>query len=165
MALLIVRKRNFVKDSATFYLDTEDNIVPIGTKLYHVGSLLGQGGANSMTAGIMSQIGRTINLGGGEGTVFDQTTVTAFPGSSGGGVFLANSGQYIGMLVRGAGETFNFVVPIRRMKNYAERAGVLWALDPKVPVPAYEEIMKLNIEGVAGGKVEMKKAEADTQQP
>ncbi|HAT67623.1 MAG TPA: hypothetical protein DCS66_24005, partial [Flavobacteriaceae bacterium] len=59
------------------------------TELYHVGSLLGQTGSNSMTRGIVSQVGRVLNLGSGDGTVFDQTTVTAFPGSSGGGVFLS----------------------------------------------------------------------------
>jgi len=37
-----------------------DEIVPIGTELFHVGSLLGQVGSNSMTRGIMSKVGRQI---------------------------------------------------------------------------------------------------------
>jgi hypothetical protein len=132
LALLMIRKMNFVNANTVFHLDKPD-IIPIGTGLYHVGSLMGQVGSNSMTSGIMSQIGRVLDLGSGGGRVFDQTTATAFPGSSGGGVFIADmedhKGQYCGMLVRGGGETFNFIVPIRRMKSWAKRVGVEWALD------------------------------------
>ena len=58
LALLRVRKLNFVTDTVTFYLDKE--IPPLGEDLLHVGSLLGQMGANSMTDGIYSQHGRLI---------------------------------------------------------------------------------------------------------
>ena len=114
LALLMVRKLGITDNSAVFY-DTENDILPIGTKVFHVGSLNGQFGANSMTDGIMSQIGRILNIGSaGGGVVFDQTTVNAFPGSSGGGVFVAGDseetkqhrGQYCGMIVRGAGGNF-----------------------------------------------------------
>ena len=74
--------------------------------------------------------------------LFDQTTVTAFPGSSGGGVFLTD-GQYIGMLVRGAGETFNLIVPIRRMAKWAKSEKIEWAMNPEKKAPKLEEIMKL----------------------
>ena len=153
LALLIVRKTGFVDVSAQFYL--EDKLIPIGTSLFHVGSLLGQVGANSMTQGIMSQQGRVLQIGNGEGVVFDQTTVTAFPGSSGGGVFLSGlgndnlkseQGKYIGMLVRGSGEGFNFIVPIRRMKRWAERVNIQWALDPAVQTPLLDELMAEKIE-------------------
>ena len=140
LALLRVRKKNFIHSSAEFYLGGP--IPQLGTDLFHVGSLLGQQGANSMTTGIVSQHGRLINK-----KVFDQTTVTAFPGSSGGGVYLCD-GRYIGMLVRGAGEGFNLVVPIRRMYLWAKSAGVEWAIDPKVDVPSDEELAKLPIEDV-----------------
>lgn len=140
LALLRVRKRDFIKSSAVFY---EDEAIPsIGTRLLHVGSLLGQMGANSMTDGIMSQHGRVLGK-----RVYDQTTVTAFPGSSGGGVYLED-GQYVGMLVRGAGEGFNLIVPIRRLKEWAENANVSWAIDPDVPMPTEEELMKLPIEDI-----------------
>ena len=143
LAILIVRKRGFVDASTQFYL--EDKTVDIGTNLFHVGSLLGQSGANSMTAGIMSQVGRVLNLGSGDGTVFDQTTVTAFPGSSGGGVFLTD-GKYVGMLVRGAGETFNLVVPVRRMRSWVKTRGIEWVLDPNAPMPTLEYIKNIEIE-------------------
>ena len=161
LALLMIRKRAFTDDSAVLY-DGKDNVVPIGTKLFHVGSLLGQFGANSLTTGIVSQIGRIINIGSsGGGVVFDQTTVNAFPGSSGGGVFIAggpnmeaHKGQYCGMIVRGAGETFNLVVPIRRMRSWALAAGCLWAIEnnPK-NTPTLAELTddKWVIENMGGG--------------
>lgn len=155
LALLMVRKFGFVDNSANFYQDNDEKGLALGTQLYHVGSLLGAEGSNSMTTGIMSQIGRTIALNGGAKVLFDQTTVTAFPGSSGGGVFLT-SGEYVGMLVRGAGETFNLIVPIRRMNKWAKTENILWALDKNVPAPTLEEIEKLPIEKM--GKAEETKS-------
>ena len=127
LAILEIRKREFVKQSCVFHLS--DNIPSIGSNLLHVGSLQGQMGANSMTDGMMSQHGRILNS-----KVYDQTTVTAFPGSSGGGVYL-DSGAYIGMVTRGTGETFNLIVPIRRIKKWAKSVNSLWAIDPTVPLP------------------------------
>ena len=140
LALLMVRAKDYGKDTAEFYLDEKEKIIPIGTRLFHVGSLLGQMGANSMTTGIVSQVGRTMGK-----VEFDQTTVTAFPGSSGGGVFLQN-GSYVGMLVRGAGENFNLIVPIRRIKDWAEKNKVLWAIDPAVALPSLDLIESYSIE-------------------
>lgn len=132
LALLEVRKQNFATESTTFYLSEETP--GIGSELYHVGSMKGQIGANSLTTGVIAQIGRVLDLGA-TGVVFDQTTVTAFPGSSGGGVYMQDTGEYVGMLVRGADGTFNFIVPIRRIQEWAEANGVEWALDPSLPVP------------------------------
>ena len=140
LALLMVRARDYGKASAKFYLSKDEPIIPIGTQLFHVGSLLGQMGANSMTSGIISQVGRI------HGKVeFDQTTVTAFPGSSGGGVYLQN-GEYVGMIVRGAGEGFNLMVPVRRIERWAKRHNIMWALDPKLRAPPVEDIRALPVE-------------------
>jgi hypothetical protein len=147
LALLMVRKRGFVDVNTEFHV-TEPVIIDIGTKLFHVGSLMGQLGANSMTSGIMSQVGRVMSVGSGGGVIFDQTTATAFPGSSGGGIFIAgvedglkdHRGKYCGMLVRGAGETFNLMVPIRRMKAWAKNVGVEWALDKSIPLPLLADL-------------------------
>lgn len=144
LALLKVRKLNFVTDSVTFYLDKK--IPKLGTDLWHVGSLLGQMGSNSMTDGIYSQTGRLIPQLNKH--VFDQTTVAAFPGSSGGGVYLKSDARYVGMLVRGAGETFNLIVPIRRMVQWAEKNKIMWALDAKVKMPTSEELAKIPVEDV-----------------
>ncbi len=142
LALLRIRKYNFVKDTVTFYLD--EDILPLGTDLLHVGSLLGQMGANSMTDGIYSQHGRLIKSL--NKFIFDQTTCTAFPGSSGGGVYLKKDARYVGMLVRGAGEGFNLIVPVRRMVDYCEQHKIMWALDPKLPMPTEEKINEMPIE-------------------
>lgn len=151
LALLILRKQDFVQASAKFYL--KDDPPELGTTLFHVGSLLGQSGANSMTSGIVSQVGRVLDLGKSSGHIFDQTTVTAFPGSSGGGVFLAaegeDRGKYIGMLVRGAGEGFNLIVPTRRLKQWCADSSLLWAIDESVAPPTLEEVRAIRVEDSA----------------
>jgi len=155
LALLRIRKFNFVKDTVTFYLG--EDIPTLGTELLHVGSLLGSAGANSMTDGIYSQHGRilkSINK-----YIYDQTTVTAFPGSSGGGVYLKSDAKYVGMLVRGAGEGFNLIVPVRRMKDYCEKHKIMWALDPKVKMPSEDELKKIPIEHEPKEKKENSDAE------
>jgi len=151
LALLMIRKLDFSSSSAKFHLDKECKGLGLGTQLYHVGSLLGENGSNSMTTGIMSQVGRMVSLNNSNKILFDQTTVTAFPGSSGGGVFLTD-GQYVGMLVRGAGETFNLIVPMRRMTKWAEEENIMWALDDNIKPPSLEDIEKLSVENL--GKVE-----------
>jgi hypothetical protein len=129
LALLQVRKLDFAPEGgAKFYLDKE--IPPIGTELYHVGSLLGQMGSNS----------------GSNGVVFDQTSVTAFPGSSGGGVYIKTNGLFMGMLVRGTEGGFNLVVPIRRLHDWAKRNKIEWAVDPNVKTPDLDELAKLVVE-------------------
>lgn len=143
LALLRIRKTGFNQASAEFYLGEE--IPPIGTKLYHVGSLLGVGGANSMTSGIISQQGRI--LGGSLKYEFDQSTASALPGSSGGGIYLED-GKYIGMLVRGADATFNFFVPIRRMIAWSKENNMLWMIDPKEKMPTAKELDAMPIEDV-----------------
>jgi S1-C subfamily serine protease len=155
LALLMIRKADFVHESLKFYVDDEGTGLPLGSQLFHVGSLLGEDGSNSMTTGIMSQVGRTVSLSGGSKVLFDQTTVTAFPGSSGGGVFTTD-GRYIGMLVRGAGETFNLIVPVRRMKAWAESEKLIWAMDPKAEAPSLGEIEKMAVESKGDLKEESK---------
>ena len=144
LALLRVRKLNFLDDTVKFKLDSK--IPKLGTDLWHVGSLLGEMGSNSMTDGIYSQTGRLIKQLNKH--VFDQTTVAAFPGSSGGGVFLKSDASYVGMLVRGAGETFNLIVPVRRMQEWCEKNDITWALDPKVALPSDDELAKIPVEDV-----------------
>jgi hypothetical protein len=112
-----------------------------------------------MTSGIMSQHGRILkNL---NKHIFDQTTCTAFPGSSGGGVYLKSDAKYVGMLVRGAGEGFNLIVPIRRMVEYCQENKIMWALDKNVPMPTEVELKKMPIENAPKEKEEVKDAEKE----
>lgn len=141
LALLRVRKKGFAgSSSARFYVD--DVIPEIGTTLLHVGSFLGDPGAGSFSIGNLSQVGRLLSQ-----TVFDQTSVVAYPGSSGGGVYLQD-GRYIGMLVRASGPSFNYIVPARRIRAWAFAAQVYWAIDPNVTAPTDEELSarKLSVE-------------------
>jgi hypothetical protein len=142
LALLRLRKKNFVKSSVSF---DSKGIVPVGTDLLHVGSLLGQLGSNSLTTGVVSQQGRVFR-----GVVYDQSTCAAFPGSSGGGIYRKSDGTYVGMIVRGAGETFNLYVPMRRMRTWAERQGVQFIFDDTVAVPTEKVLRSSPIEDVAG---------------
>jgi hypothetical protein len=149
LALLMVRQYKFEDVDVTSTFKT-DSMVDVGADLLHCGSLLGQMGANSMTKGIMSQQGRVHN-----GKVYDQTTVPAFPGSSGGGVFQIIDGepQYVGMITRGAGETFNLMVPMRRMTDWADDLDIAWIFDPSLEVPTMEEIDQLPVEINRGGSL------------
>lgn len=147
LAVLEIRERNFapVSRSVQFYLG--DEIPGLGTEVYHVGSLLGKFGSNSLTDGIISQIGRVLPLSA-DGTVFDQVSVIAYPGSSGGGIYLKSNGQYVGMLVRSAGDGFNLVVPVRRLRAWAKSAHILWAVDPTVPMPEPGMKTKMPVEDI-----------------
>ena len=140
LAILMVRAKDYAKTSTQFYINADKPIISIGTPLFHVGSLLGQMGANSMTSGIVSQVGRVEDK-----FEFDQTTVTAFPGSSGGGVFLQD-GRYMGMIVRGAGEGFNLIVPIRRILNWADEHKLTWLFDTSLEPPSLDFLNDMPLE-------------------
>lgn len=142
VALLQIRKQGFARVGVVFYKDT---VVPkVGLDLYHCGSPGGQEiGANSVTPGIIAQIGRRFPEFTGE---FDQVTCAALPGSSGGGVYLRD-GRYIGMLtmgIRGA-DAFHYIIPIRRLKAWAEKMKISWILGIGT-VPTQNEIDKIPVE-------------------
>lgn len=121
--LALLRLRDpIATDSVVFYKGTA--IPSTGTQVSHVGSFLGQDGSNSYSKGEISQIGRMLY-----GHVFDQSSATAFPGSSGGGMWNAETGEYIGTLVRGSGETFNYYVPVRRIREWAKRHNIEFIFD------------------------------------
>ena len=125
------------------------NYVPaIGVELSHCGSLLGQFGANSYTEGVLSQVGRTLEMKGANVKVFDQVTAVAFPGSSGGGMFLKANGEYVGMLTQGVMKLqgFNFIVPVRRIHAFAKAAKIEWAVDPDAKLPTLAEIEAMPVE-------------------
>ena len=50
------------------------------------------------------------------------------------------------MLVRGSGETFNFIVPVRRMIRWAKKRDIEWAIDTTKPVPTIEDIKMIEPE-------------------
>lgn len=144
LSLLKIRQRGTLKQTTKFYL--EETPPTIDTEVYHCGSLRGDAGSNSLTTGVVSKIGRLYTDGKGREKVYDQTTATALPGSSGGPVCLKKDGRYVGCLVRGSGETFNLMVPTRRIQVWAKEVGIDFILDPTKKVPTDEELKKKPIE-------------------
>jgi hypothetical protein len=97
----------------------KDQTVWVGQECWHVGSLYGAF-VNSVSKGVIASVGRLLH-----DKTFHQTSTTAAPGSSGGGVFVVgDDGQlyYAGMLTRGTGQTVNFVVPIERIRAALKEA-------------------------------------------
>jgi hypothetical protein len=149
LALLMVRRTNAYPLAVSAKFKTDVNYVPaIGAELSHCGSLLGQFGANSYTEGVLSQVGRTLEMKGANVKVFDQVTAVAFPGSSGGGMFLKANGEYVGMLTQGVMKLqgFNFIVPVRRIHAFAKAAKIEWAVDPNAKLPTLAEIETMPVE-------------------
>jgi serine protease Do len=85
-----------------------------GDAITHVGSPLGVELTGSVLTGTISAIGRVI-----ERQPFDQSSVLAYPGCSGGGVFNVR-GEWIGMVARAAGPGLNLVIPIRVVREWAD---------------------------------------------
>jgi len=85
-----------------------------GDAITHVGSPLGPDLTASVLTGNISAVGRVVDR-----QVFDQTTVAAFPGCSGGGVFNSR-GEYVGMIARAAGPGLNLLIPIRVVREWAD---------------------------------------------
>lgn len=143
LALLRVKKKNYATRGAFFYRPTKgEAFPPVGTELYHCGSLLGTFGSNSLINGIISQTGRVYQK-----KLYDQTNVNAFPGSSGGGVYCQDTGEYCGMIVRGTYGGFNLMVPQRRIDSWAKRMKIEWLLNSALPAPKSEdELRKIAIE-------------------
>ena len=52
------------------------------------------------------------------------------------------------MLVRGAGEGFNVIVPIRRIQDWCEDVDMKWAIDDS-QCPTLNEVLKMRVEDSA----------------
>lgn len=146
-AVLEVRLRNYTKESTTFYLG--DQIPGIGTELIHVGSLLGDIGSCSFTTGVTSQVGRLLALNDNYAeAIYDQTSAVSFPGSSGGGCFNQENGQYVGMLTAGIrnAQGFAWYVPVRRMRAWAKSVNMVWAMDAAVPMPSEADLKEIPLD-------------------
>ena len=55
------------------------------------------------------------------------------------------------MIVRGAGEGFNLIVPMRRIIRWLDTNDMLWIIDPKAKMPTMEQIKDIPVEGVIEG--------------
>lgn len=108
-----------------------------GTDLFHCGNMFGL--SESFSAGVVSQTGRRIM-----GKLFDQVSMTIYPGSSGGGVFTAD-GRCIGIAVLLRAPGLGFIVPAREVDAWANRAGCRWVTNPSIKIDS-EKLAKWPIE-------------------
>lgn len=99
----------------------------IGDPVFHVGNLRGDTYPDSLTSGILSRLNAHPNLVDWPWPYpLDQTSLIAYPGSSGGGIFNAQ-GKCIGLLVGSGGPGISFFVPSRRIHAWARSIGIEWA--------------------------------------
>lgn len=109
---------------------TFDDILPlpVGSAVYHVGNFLGADFDNSVSTGVLSQVGVSPQrLLGWPWPVADQTTTLIVPGSSGGPIFNDKNNRVIGLAVGTVNNIFVFV-PTRAIEVFATAAHVSWAV-------------------------------------
>ena len=128
LALLELVEKNVFKENESVTFASPSLVAP-GTLLYHVGCMFGQTGYNSVSEGMLANNGRIIY-----GRIFDQTTTTVFPGSSGGGIF-NEYGEYVGMVTMMRQANMNYIIPVRRMVVWAKENGLEWAMNKDVRMP------------------------------
>lgn len=128
LALLEVEDKEYAVDGTKFIQGTPDD----GEKLWHVGSMTGPAGFNSLADGLVSATGR-LRKGGkpdDAGVEYDQISGACQRGSSGGPVFRQTTGECVGLVseflgVDGGGTTPTFgaycIVPARRIKELAKK--------------------------------------------
>lgn len=99
-------------------------VPPVGTKLLHVGNLLGRF-SNSFSEGVLARLDSFVPI---SRQPLDQITTVIYPGSSGGGVFTAD-GRYAGTAVISAGPGLHFMVPVRQIYAWASKNDVPWIFE------------------------------------
>jgi len=142
IAVLQVIMPGYRDEGAKFYL--KKDIPGPGADVIHVGSPAGSElGAHSVTDGVISAVGRIFP---DEGPYeYDQTTAPAAGGSSGGLLALKDTGEVIGIITMGltASDSFNYYVPVRRLRKWLADVGMEWVIDPSKPVPKLEDLEKI----------------------
>ena len=84
--------------------------VSVGEDVVAIGFALGQEGSPSVTRGIVSAVGRSVNLG----SISDLVQIDApIHGGNSGGPLFNRSGEVVGVNTGGFGETVNFAVSSR----------------------------------------------------
>lgn len=133
LAVLEMYSNNMFTRSVKFPADPEYTLKP-GFKVYHIGSMNGKYGYNSIAEGVSGLNG--IRLG--DHLVYDRFSTPVQPGSSGGAMFDRESGRCIGIVSQSLDKTSCnqcFTVPWSRMVAFAQKLHCTWALCPH-PVPS-----------------------------
>lgn len=139
LALLQLYKKNLTKDSVKFHLDK--TVPQPGAFIWHIGSPFNDEYINTTTKGNISNVGCVDEAGLG---LYDQVSITAGPGASGGGIFTAKDQKCVGLLLlmNSRVTTIGFYRPVREMQRWAKKTDCLWAMDDSVPLPSDEDIQK-----------------------
>ncbi|MGB9619156.1 MAG: trypsin-like peptidase domain-containing protein [Armatimonadota bacterium] len=150
LAVLRVRKDGkIVEAGAKLY--TGSDVPDVGTPILHAGSPGGAdiGGSATLTSGIISRIGVRINdFTDSDAGIYDQVDCAALPGSSGGLVALASTGEIVGIITIGvrSADSFHWIVPARTILKWSEQAGIRWIFDSAVPPPKLADLEKIPLE-------------------
>lgn len=116
----------------------------IGDFTYHVGGFQEWSGFepnDAVSYGSVGQLNR-LSIGGRYDLIFGAVA----RGCSGGGVYLQETGECIGMVTRANSAVNCLIRPTFVMRSWAEMNGVLWAIDPKEKMPTEDELKNMNIE-------------------
>lgn len=136
IALLRIQKKGYISDSVVF----STNMADVGTRIYHIGNFHGMEAPNSFSEGFVSKTDTYSNK-----KLFDQLNISGFQGSSGGGMYTEN-GKCIGMLTLIHSDTWVYMIPERRIRQWATQEKILWAMDINVPLPSESELSTITVE-------------------
>lgn len=147
IALLVVYKKNYGSASAVFAAGAPKE----GSKILHVGCFHGAKGANSVAEGVVASVGRLrrdFDADEKRGYPYDQISGVAHKGSSGGGVWDAQGGAMLGLVTEFLGGDYGgythgsyLITPARRLREFAKRHKVEFALEAKVKSPALADLL------------------------
>lgn len=100
-------------------------ILPVGTPVFHCGNFNGPVLEDSITTGVVSQVG--VENEKFPWLFVDQTSAIAIRGCSGGAIFSERSGSVVGVLVGTFTPGANFFVPARAVHTFCVVQHVEWA--------------------------------------
>jgi S1-C subfamily serine protease len=130
--------RDVARDVAVLWVDApagyfraaefaSDEPLKVGTPLTHVGNAHGNAFEDSVSTGILSQIG--LHPDGWPWVLTDQGAFAATFGCSGGPVFRQSDREVVGLLVGGVvGSGYINFVPVRIISEFANGNGYSWAV-------------------------------------
>ncbi len=152
IALLQLYPKNLTTKSAHF--NTKTDIPQPGEPIFHVGSIRGLSGINSVSNGYIAALGRLRE----RQRILDQADIIACPGCSGGGLYLKSNSQCIGIVIEKnrSDDGVVYYRPTRELRKWAIKNKCLWALDHRVRLPNDDTIRRTPV-SEHGITVEQKK--------
>lgn len=104
----------------------------VGQSVYHVGNFHGSEFDDSVSIGVISQIGVRPSMPNWPWSEqLDQTTAFVVYGSSGGGIFRHSDNALVGIIVGGPApgvSDINLFVPVRNIVRWSHSEGLTWAV-------------------------------------